>query len=392
VKGWHAAFSALLLLIPTGARAADDLNAAARELARKTVAIAGREPVSLTWRNLSSLGSIELGQARGAFEAALREAGGRPAEIAAVAEAQITLSENAVEYLMVEELRKAEERQVFLASWKRTSRIPAPFSGIALEKKLVWEQDEPILDIAMPGDNLLVLSRSRVVVLARQNGQWSPVGAADLPSKPWPRDMRGRVHLNGGGFQASLPGTACRGSLQPFTLECQPSGEPWVLESGSRAMLLANFAANRNYFDGHVTTQAGSRKQVPPFFSAASVEEQGRQIWLLAMVDGRTQIYDTAFEPAGYIPNWGSDLAGTEARCGGGTQVLATRPGDGSETDTVQVFGIVNRAPAALSPAVGFAGPVTALWPAGGASAVAVARDLGTGKYAAYTLTVACGL
>jgi hypothetical protein len=157
-------------------------------------------------------------------------------------------------------------------------------------------------------------------------------------------------------------------------------------------MLLANFAANRNYFDGHVTTQAGSRKQVPPFFSAASVEEQGRQIWLLAMVDGRTQIYDTAFEPAGYIPNWGSDLAGTEARCGGGTQVLATRPGDGSETDTVQVFGIVNRAPAALSPAVGFAGPVTALWPAGGASAVAVARDLGTGKYAAYTLTVACGL
>src|SRR5690242_10754634 len=155
VKGWHAAFSALLLLIPTGARAADDLNAAARELARKTVAIAGREPVSLTWRNLSSLGSIELGQARGAFEAALREAGGRPAEIAAVAEAQITLSENAVEYLMVEELRKAEERQVFLASWKRTSRIPAPFSGIALEKKLVWEQDEPILDIAMPGDNLL---------------------------------------------------------------------------------------------------------------------------------------------------------------------------------------------------------------------------------------------
>ena len=72
------------------------------------------------------------------------------------------------------------------------------------------------------------------------------------------------------------------------------------------------------------------------------------------MVDGRTQIYDSAFEPAGSISNWGSDLAGTEARCGGGTQVLATRPGDGSETDAVQVFGIVNRSPMALAPPVGF--------------------------------------
>ena len=129
-----------------------------------------------------------------------------------------------------------------------------------------------------------------------------------------------------------------------------------------------------------------------PFFSAASVEEQGRQIWLLAMLDGRTQIFDAAFEPAGFIASWGSDLAGTEARCGGGTQCWRRGPGDGSEADTVQVFGIVNRTPVALAAPVGFPGPVTALWPPGGASAVAVARDLGTGKYAAYTLTVACGL
>jgi hypothetical protein len=391
VKGWHAAFPALLLLIPTGARAADDLNAAARELARKTAAVSGREPVSVTWRNLSSLGSLELGQARAGFETALREAGARPSEIAPVAEAQITLSENAAEYLMVEEIRKGEDRQVFIAAWKRAPRTLAPSSGIGLEKKLIWEQDDPILDIAVAADTLLVLSRSRITVLARQNGQWIPAGAADLPARSWPRDMRGRLRLNGAAFQASLPGVMCRGTLQPLSLDCQPAADPWLVESGSRAMLLASFAANRNYFDGHVTTQAGIRKMVAPFFSAASVEEQGRQIWLLAMLDGRTQIFDAAFEPAGFIANWGSDIAGTEARCGGSTQVLATRPGDGSEADTVQVFGIVNRSPVALAAPVGFSGPVTALWPAGGASAIAIARDLGTGKYAAYTLTVACG-
>jgi hypothetical protein len=391
VNWWYAASSALLFLIPRGATAAEDLNAAARELARKTVALAGREPVAVTWRNLSSLGSIELGQARGVFESALRDAGARASEIAPVAEGQITLSESASDYLMVEEIRKAEDRQVFIASWKRTGPAHAPSSGTTLEKKLLWEQDEPILDLAAMADSMLVLSPSRVISLAKQNGQWSQAGSASLPVKSGPRDIRGRLRLNGAALQVSLPGMACRGTLQPFTLDCQPSGDPWLLESGSRAMLLATFTANRNYFDGHITTQAGVRKIIAPFFSAASVEEQGRPIWLLAMLDGRTQIFDAAFEPAASVPAWGSDIAGTEARCGGGTQVLATRPGDGTEGDTLQAFSIVNRSPVPLSAPVGFPGPVTALWPAGGASAIAVARDLTTGKHAAYIVTVACG-
>jgi len=77
VKLWHAVFAALLFFIPAGAQAAEDGSAAARELARKTVALAGRgEPVAVTWNNVSTLGSPELLQARNAFEAALREAGG----------------------------------------------------------------------------------------------------------------------------------------------------------------------------------------------------------------------------------------------------------------------------------------------------------------------------
>ena len=83
VKGWHAVLSALLFFIPAGATAAEDGNSAARELARKTAAFAGRgEPVSVAWSNVSSLGPSELTQTRGAFEAALREAGGRISEVA----------------------------------------------------------------------------------------------------------------------------------------------------------------------------------------------------------------------------------------------------------------------------------------------------------------------
>ena len=53
VKG-SAVLSALLILLPWSARAADDMAGAVRELARKTAALAGRgEPVSVNWRNIS---------------------------------------------------------------------------------------------------------------------------------------------------------------------------------------------------------------------------------------------------------------------------------------------------------------------------------------------------
>jgi hypothetical protein len=174
-------------------------------------------------------------------------------------------------------------------------------------------------------------------------------------------------------------------------MDCRPTDEPWVLESGSRAMLLASFSPARNYFDGRVTTQTGLRKTVAPFFSAASVEEQGRQLWLLAMVDGRTQIFDSGFDSVGGVAGWGSDIAGTEARCGGGFQVLATKAGDGQEPDTLRAFSVVNRVPAPLTAPVEFPGPITALWPAGAGSVLAVTHNVETNRYAAYLIAVVCG-
>jgi hypothetical protein len=134
VKGWYAALSALLLLAP-GARAADDLNSAAATLARKTAAFIGRgEAVALTYRNISSLGSAELAQVRTALEGALRDAGGRPADSATV-EARISLSENDSQYLLVEEARRGEERQVWIASWTRASMALAKPGALLLDRK-----------------------------------------------------------------------------------------------------------------------------------------------------------------------------------------------------------------------------------------------------------------
>jgi hypothetical protein len=281
-----------------------------------------------------------------------------------------------------------------MAAWKRAAPAAAALPGMALDRKLVWEQEEQILDVAFPAGGMLVLSPSKVTLYTpRENGSWEPRRAVSLaPGKPWPRDLRGRLRVTGASFQAFLPGMECGGAAEPsLSIECRAGDESWALESGGRATLLAHFAATRNHFDGRVATGTGLRKTIAPFYSAASAGEQNQLLWLLAMLDGRTQVLDAWLDPVGAIASWGSDIAGTAASCGGGSQVLATRPGDSGEPDAIQAFAIVNHAAAPLTAPVEFAGPVTALWPSSATSALAVVRHP-TGRYAAYVITVACGL
>ena len=384
----------LLAWFPAANLSAEDFSGAARELAARAVAFAGTGTTfSLSYRNLSSLGPAEFGQARAALEAALRQAGGRIAETGGV-ELRITASENSSDYLLVAEARRGEEHQVWMAGWKRTAALGRAAPGVSLDRKLVWEQDEPILDVAFPAGAMLVLSPTRLTLYARPDGQWVARQSLPLdPARPWPRDLRGHVRVQGASFEAFLPGMSCAGTANSaLAMDCRTVDEAWVLESGSRSLLLAGFAAARNYFDGRVVTQTGAARSVPPFYSAAAVEDRGQTLWLLALIDGRTQLFDAALNavPGAALPVWGSDLAAIDARCGPPSQVLATRAGDGSEADAIQSFALADRSAVPVTAAVAFPGPVTALWSAGN-SAVAVARDLATGRYQAYVLTLACG-
>lgn len=388
MKAWHAVLAALLFLGPPVSTAADDLPGAARELAQRTSGLT-RGPVAATYRNLSSLPDSELAQVRHEFEAALPGGLGEPGP---PAEARLTLSETASQDLLVEEIHKGEESQVWIASWKRSERPAVLESGVALEKRLIWEQDEPMLDVAILGDGLAVLTPTRIFVQTRQGSARAQKSSPIVPGKPWPRDLRGRLRVNGARIEAFLPGLSCTGSVEPsLVVECHGSDAPWVLESGSRGILLANFAAERNFFDGRVVAQNGARKAIAPFYSAAAVEEPAGLVWLMTLIDGRTQIFDNALDPLANISGWGSDVVGISARCGGGSQVLATRATDSNEPDAIQAFTIANRAATPLAPPVTFAGPVTALWPSSTTSALAVAHDPATGKFQAYALTMVCG-
>jgi len=392
VKGWHAVLAAACILVPAKAQAADDVAGAARELAAKTALFAGAgATVSASYRNLSPLGPAQLEQARASFEAALRQVGMRLGQGGAV-EAQVSLAENGSQYLLIADLRKGDDRQVAMAAWKRSPGAKPAGSAAWIERKVVWEQEEQVLDAAFPGDAMVLLTPSGVSVYAKRGDQWEPRQVLPIaPSRHWPRDLRGHLSFQGPSFRAFLPGVTCKGALEPEpAIDCRAADDPWSLESAGGAALSAYFAPERNYFDGRLTVGNAPLRYVPPFYSAAATGDPRQPLWLLALVNGKTQIVDGGFNVLAEIAGWGSDIAAIETRCGTGNQVLATQSSDATETDAIQSYTWKDRSMAAVTRTVTFPGPVTALW-ARGAEAVAVARDLEAGKYVLYVLTVACG-
>jgi hypothetical protein len=363
------------------------MGSAARDLARSVATAAARDPVLLTVRNLSTLGPADIAAIRREFESELRARGAHLVEAAPAAELRLTVSENLTHFLLVAELRRGDERQVLLNSWPRIppSPQPGPNGGalggtlpqVTLEKKLLWEQDQPILDAVRLDDGILILDAARVLLVRGQERQSVPIP----PLHPWPRDMRGRLLASGTVFTAWLPGVVCTGAAQPrLTAECRESQEPWPLAPGA----IAVFSPARNFFEGRVAIGSWGAHDLPPFYSAAPAGDA----WIFSGDEGRAHIYTRSWEPGGAIDHWGADLAGVQTPCG--PRILATRPAGITEPDAIQPFELVEGTANTAGPAQEFPGPITALWSTG-SLATAVSRDLQTGRYAAYSLAPACG-
>lgn len=340
-----------VLFFLTALCSAQDWSSSARELARKI----GRQDISnLTVRNASSLSETEVAEVKRTIEAEL----GARLQRADGANVIITLSENVQQYLWVAEIQRGEERDVVMLNVFRPIAAAVPQAPVTIEKKLVWEQETPILDVAMSGATVIVLEPEAVSF--HREGQLISLSIAG--GKPAPRDPRGRLAVDGETFQAFLPGMLCRGAVSPApSMTCAES-------SG------AGMAAGRNYF---------TEPNLLPFFSIATLSNTLR---LVAGVDGQTHVYGGSRELSAFS-GWGSDIAAIESGCRSGRQILATKPGETAESDAVQAYEWIDRATPTGDPAT-FSGPVTALW-SSGPRAVVVTRG-SAGRYAAYSLAITC--
>ena len=391
------------------------------QLARKIVAVAGPGAVVLTIENRSSLGKRDNEIIQNGLRSALEGLGLRfVGADQAAATVSISLSENATSYVWVAEIRQgAGESAVVMVSAPRAEGSAAAHDSVplTLRKIPLFAQDDPILDVAVLEENtspthIAVLDPENVSLYRMQGGKWQvEQELAITHARPWPRDLRGRLmpgkdHL----LDAYLPGVICRVSAgSSLTLSCRESDDPWPLVSGTLGggnlsvfpsaglasgastvvpQMGAFFASARNFFTGALTPGVGKFTTVPKFYSAALLPREKYTLWLFGATDGQVHMVDGVSDQAARL-GWGSDLASVKTACGAGWQVLATSSGDAG--DSVRAYEFPDRDPVAVSAAIDFSGPVTALWTeAKGDTSVAVVRNRETGSYEAFRLALVC--
>ncbi len=388
-------FGLVITPLSHGWQAKTNWNDAAADLIGKVAERAGRpSAISLDFRNTSALSSTEAYDVRRAINSQLSARSIRVVKPEqAVADVRITLSENAAGLLWIAEIRSGTKRDVAMTEVDRaeTAGSVSVSPALTLLKESIWTQSEPILDFAVFGDRrsrLMVLEPRTVSLYRLSNSRWALEQSQPVArSSPLPTDVRGRLLLlRDQKFEIFIPGQHCTGDAErSLTLECREADDPWPLagENSPRAF----FSAARNFFTG-VFTGSSSAKSSAPFFSAANAQAGGREVWVFASTDGRFRQAD--FAETELRVSWGSTLAGLRSGCGSGSQVLASGNGDWTQRDVLQAFELGQGAVPVTS-AVEVPGPVTALWTsADGNSAAVVTRNLVTGKYDAFSFSIAC--
>ena len=380
----------LALLIVVAPCYAGNWNSPAGDLAKAIVTASGPGTITLTVSNASSIGKSDLAEIQKTIEAQLRTGGVRVVSSANVGtDVHVTLSENLEGYLWVAEIKQGNQSRVEMIQVPRTEEPAIPHSGpsVTIRRTLLWSQPTQILDAYLTGSRMVLLDADAVSSFTMNSGKWQPENSlAIVRGHNFPRDLRGllvpaRDHL----ADIYLPGTVCNATVSSTNaIACHDGDDPWPL--GTHA---AFFNSGRNYFTGALVP--ASAKSVAPFYSMISLDHPGYSLSVFTSVDGRVRLSDGVNERSltATTSDWGSDLATVKSQCGDGTQILVTSAGDDTTTDSLRAFEIPDREPIQVSAALDFLGPITALWTHGD-TATAVAHNLRTGSYEAYSVSVTC--
>lgn len=352
----------------------------ARELAAKILEFTGSaESIHVVVQNKGRGGSEAAAAFQRELENALKSLGIRlgPAS-EGTAEVVVTMSENFQGSVWIAEISKGEGRNVAMVS----SALPSPAAekdslSPVLQVRPVFEQKQPILDLIRRDSELIVLDPYSISTYHWGEGWQIRRSAPLVHPRPWPRDPRGRLIVEGSTMLAYLPGVVCRGSTDRSSVDCTDTDAAWPLDLPD-----SKLAEGRNYF-----RSAG----LPPFFSAVRDGSQPDPRSLITALDGKAYLYSQAREVLAIFDGWGSDLAVFRPGCGESTLVLAVLPGENDQPDSIQVFKLADRRAAPAGMPAQLPGTVTALWPAaGGAAAVLVCHNSQAKRYEAFQVSVSC--
>ncbi len=402
-------FLVLLFFAVPSVSWADGLDDAARLLAQKVAATLGRgTTVHLEFRNMSSLSGADAARLQRVFHDELQSKGFDLSGEGGYRAISVTVSANLRDFLLIAEIDRPGTTAVEMVSILRLGSEPsgARPNNLTLKMEFVWDQAEPILDLALvdapggPSPAMIALEQDRVAVYRQEADKWTlkqslPV----LPLKSRLRDLRGQILVQDNFFQVHLPGMECDGEIwKSSVLLCEEIQVRWRF-FGLGGELEFDWLPQKNFF---VRWQRPGERSLdfPPFFSAAQFKAADDEYWIFAATDGRALVFrsDSLFdekspeEPVAATSGWGSEIASLKTGCGREWQVLATKPGDATQIDAVTTYEFDGTQMVAVSAAVDLPGPVSVLSSGTeGKFAVAIVRNLKTGRYEAYRLSVSCG-
>jgi hypothetical protein len=296
---------------------------------------------------------------------------------AVVATVDISCAANLRERSCVAEVATDARRDVVIVT-RRHEGAPEPENRpvLSLELQSLVARRTPILDVANLGDRILILDAHSVALHQRTAQGWQPVSSRPLPVvRTWPRDLRGRLRVDGDQVSAFLPGIACSGRLSSLSLDCVDSRQPWPLGIENTGLEPA-----RNYF----STPEGVQ-----FYNVAALGNDADARWIIADRNGGLSLLGDSRQLLTRVAT-GNDVTGIMATCAGENYVVASEVA--GEQEAVRLFQVVRRRLVPISAPVFVTGKLTALWSAPGVTAAtAIAHDMSGGRYEAFLATVSCG-
>ncbi len=380
----------IILLIAISRLYGSDLEQLARDLAERIAALPEvTDSIRLIAPDNGAISGNELRELRRMVGEELKKRHLKLSQEPAALTIEMTFTESLRGRLLVAEIRAGQEPNAIVLPVPAGPSTIATVRRVSLQRSLVWRQDDPILDFAALPGKILILSPTRISLIENQEHGWKEQCSWDLGGVDrLPRDPRGRLLLNGSEFRAYLPRNECHAAAEPGSqLQCEPSDRGWPVLPADPADTRVRLSAGRNYFD-----QLRSAKPVPAdlpaFYAAAVVSGQKGPVWAVSTVEGETRFYDSRSPEIYRTKAWGPNLASLEVPECGSWFLAITEAEAGKES--LQAFQWAGDRPVAGSERVELEGVSTALWADEGNRVRLVTRDLKSGRYAAWSVALAC--
>jgi hypothetical protein len=328
----------VVLAAPLGAPAAT-LEESARELARKIAGnLPAQEKVLIEIRNTSSLSPIQVAEVQKALEGELQNyVVLAPTEGEASAHVALTLSENIKDLVWAAEVRHGDASRVVLLTAPRPSgdQTVSGAMPVVLHAEKFWEGPQRLLDASLftidNGENLLALLFPDSVMIQKVGGEI--ILKIEIP-------MDQIVSRDPGGLLTGLGNTV-------------------VMEVDGQLCTIA--LDTRNLSECHSATgPAGARDPVEVILTSEISIPPGK----------------------------GGQFAKIRSECSGTDLFLLTGPRDYTEPDSVQAFQGKTGGATAVSAELNVPGPVMSLH---SDAPRAIVRNLSSGNYEAYSLSITCG-